>query len=241
MSFCDFCKSADTFAGICPNCGKYLFGNEKCRVISGITASSELATISLTNKYMFLNARSTAEKVATSTLGLLGIFLYAIFRPHNRYGFYDLREIERVIYPYRNKKLKNNMALKIVNKDGSDMIIKQVRGGIDMNRLVTYFQKAGVKIDSSCVEYGNVFCAAPFVDKKTMARRICPSAAGFVRQVKGNFVAKPICGVEKSTQTQFNIWKAETSTREQIGKKCYKCGAKLASDDLFCGKCGSRQ
>ena len=125
---------------------------------------------------------------------MINIFIYVIFNPDNRYGFYDLKEIEKVIYPYRNSKFKKNNALKIVNKDGSDMIIKQVIGAVSMDKLAACFQAGGVKIDSSCTDYGKVFCSKPFVDKKTMGARICPSALGFVKPVKGNFAAESVSG-----------------------------------------------
>ena len=82
-----------------------------------------------------------------------------------------------------------------------------------------------------------------FVDKKTMGVRICPSAAGFVRFIKGNFVADPIKGVEQSEQEKSP--KRETfswrSTEEKEYKFCFKCGMKLNVDDVFCRKCGSKQ
>lgn len=194
MACCDFCKSAELVGATCPNCGRILCNFQECHIISGTKASTELARISLTDKYMMLYVRGTGRTVAAASFGLLGALAAEALSSGNRYGFYDFKEIEKVIYPYRNSKFKKDNALKIVNKDGSDMIIKQVIGAVGMDKLAACFKAGGVPIDSSCTDYGKVFCVKPFVDKKTMAARICPSAAGFVKPVKGNFLAASVSG-----------------------------------------------
>ena len=199
MARCDFCKSAELVGATCPNCGRILCNYEECHIISGTKGSTELARISITDKYMMLYIKSTGRVVATASFGLLGALASEVLSSGTRYGFYDFQEIEKVIYPYRNSKFKKNNALKIVNKDGSDMIIKQVIGAVSMEKLAACFKAGGVKIDSSCTDYGKVFCSKPFVDKKTMGARICPSALGFVRPVKGNFAAESVSGVAATT------------------------------------------
>ena len=282
MARCDFCKAAELVGGTCPNCGRILCNFEECHIISGTNASTELARISLTDKYMMLYIRSTGKIVATASFGLIGALAAEALSSGTRYGFYDFKEIEKVIYPYRNSKFKKDTALKIVNKDGSDMIIKQVIGAIGMDKIAACFRAGGVPIDSSCTDYGKVFCSKPFVDKKTMAARICPSATAFVRPVKGNFAAAPLGTVEKAPEPKVAPaptptpapTPAPTPVRTEPVKKeeppkviyvppvvsepqpvsvqpvqeeepafkfCYKCGRKLAADDLFCGRCGSKQ
>lgn len=194
MALCDFCKSAELVGGTCPNCGRILCNFQECHIISGTKPSTELARISLTDKYMMLYIRGTGKTVAAASFGLLGALAANALSSGTRYGFYDFKEIEKVIYPFRNSKFKKDNALKIVNKDGSDMIIKQVIGAVSMDKIAACFKAGGVAIDSSCVDYGKVFCAKPFVDKKTMASRICPSAAPFVKPVKGNFLAESVSG-----------------------------------------------
>ena len=194
MARCDYCKSAEVVRGTCPNCGSVLCNSQECHIISGTNSAFELARITLTDKYMMLYVRSKGKTIVAANFGLLGLLAAEALSSGNRYGFYDLKEIEKVIYPYRNRKFKKDNALKIVNKDGSDMIIKHVLGAISMDKLAACFKAAGIAIDSSCIDYGKVFCARPFVDKKTIAARICPSAAGFVKPVKGNFAAPSVSG-----------------------------------------------
>ncbi len=194
MARCDFCKSAELVAGTCPNCGRILCNFQECHIISGANPSFELARISITDKYMMLYIKGTGKTVAAASFGLLGALAAEALSSGNRYGFYDLKEIQKVIYPYRNSKFKKDNALKIVNKDGSDMIIKQVVGAVSMDKIAACFKAGGVAIDSSCADHGKLFCAKPFVDKKTMAARICPSAVSFVKPVKGNFPAESVSG-----------------------------------------------
>ena len=272
MARCDFCKSAELVGATCPNCGRILCNFQECHIISGAKASTEIARISLTDKYMMLYIRGAGKTVAAASFGLLGALAAEALSSGTRYGFYDFKEMEKVIYPYRNSKFKKDNALKIVNKDGSDMIIKQVIGAISMDKLAACFKAGGVPIDSSCTDYGKVFCAKPFVDKKTMAARICPSAAGFVKPVKGNFLAASVSGqpasapvsapapepvkkqepevvyappVEKKEAAEPVVKDTVTPTPEKetppAYKFCFNCGNKIAADDMFCGKCGTRQ
>ena len=294
MARCDFCKAAELVGGTCPNCGRILCNFEECHIISGTNASTELARISITDKYMMLYIRGAGRTIATASFGLVGALASEVLSSGNRYGFYDLKELEKVIYPYRNSKFKKDNALKIVNKDGSDMIIKQVIGAVGMNKLAACFKAAGVSIDSSCTDYGKVFCNKPFVDKKTMAARICPSALSFVKPVKGNFAAEAIGGVKPVSkpepapapepaptpapepaptpvpapaptpvkkeeppkviyvppvvsEPEVKIMPQEPVLVQPVQEEaptfkfCYKCGRKLAADDIFCGRCGTKQ
>lgn len=269
MARCDFCKAAEIVAGSCPNCGRILCNFQECHIISGTKPSTELARISLTDKYMMLYIRGAGKTVASASFGLLGALAAEALSSGNRYGFYDLKEIEKVIYPYRNSKFKKDNALKIVNKDGSDMIIKQVIGAVSMDKIAACFKAGGVTIDSSCKDYGKVFCAKPFVDKKTMAARICPSAISFVKPVKGNFPAESVSGQNVPEPVKAEPVKQEEpkvvyappvdmkveekkAEKEPVSsppvqesapefKFCFKCGNKIPANDLFCGKCGSRQ
>ena len=133
------------------------------------------------------------------------------------------------------------------------MIIKQVIGAVSMDKLAACFKVGGVPIDSSRTDYGKVFCNKPFVDKKTLAARICPSAVGFVKPVKGNFAAESVGGAVESapaptptpTPAQpVNVESVQASSTQQDApafKFCFKCGNKIGADDLFCAKCGTRQ
>lgn len=251
MARCDYCKSAELIGATCPNCGRILCNFQECHIISGTKASTELARITITDKYMILYVRGTGKTVAAASFGVLGALAANALSSGNRYGFYDLKEIEKVVYPYRNSKFKKDNALKIVNKDGSDMIIKQVIGAVSMDKLAVCFKAGGVPIDSSGTDYGKVFCNKPFVDKKTMAARICPSAVGFVKPVKGNFAAESVGGAVESapaptpTPVQpVNVEPVQASSTQQDApafKFCFKCGNKIGADDLFCAKCGTRQ
>lgn len=273
MARCDYCKSAELVGASCPNCGRILCNFQECHVISGTGAGTELARITLTDKFMMLYIRGAGKTVAAASFGLLGALAAEALSSGNRYGFYDFKEIDKVIYPYRNSKFKKDNALKIVNKDGSDMIIKQVIGAVSMDKIAACFKAGGVAIDSSCNDYGKVFCAKPFVDKKTMASRICPSAVGFVKPVKGNFPAESVSGNTASApeptpvkaepvkeQEQKTVYTPPVETKaeekpiqnESVStptekasapefKFCFNCGNKIAADDAFCGKCGTKQ
>ena len=120
MARCDFCKAAEIVAGTCPNCGRILCNFQECHIISGTKPSTELARISITDKYMMLYIRGAGKTVASASFGLLGALAAEALSSGNRYGFYDLKEIEKVIYPYRNSKFKKDNALKIVNKEGNE-------------------------------------------------------------------------------------------------------------------------
>lgn len=285
MARCDYCKSAELIGNTCPNCGRILCNFEECHIISGTNAAFELARITVTDKYMMLYVRGAGKTFAAASFGLLGALAAEALSSGNRYGFYDLKEIEKVIYPYINSKFKKDTALKIVNKDGSDMIIRQVIGAVKMDKIAACFKAAGVFVDSSRTDYGKVFCLKPFVDKKTMASRICPSAASFVKPVKGNFLAASVSGqvasapapapaatvkpeqptvtytppVETKAEekpapapapapnvtieqlTPAPVYEAPTQSAAPAFKFCFKCGNKIPAEDIFCGKCGTKQ
>ena len=100
-----------------------------------------------------------------------------------------------------------------------------------------------------------------------MGARICPSALGFVKPVKGNFAAESVSGGVESVKVEpvkVEPVKVEPVKVEPVKKEeppkviyvppvasepeeepafkfCYKCGMKLAADDAFCRKCGAKQ
>ena len=86
-----------------------------------------------------------------------------------------------------------------------------------------------------------------------MAARICPSAVGFVKPVKGNFAAESVGGAVKNEPTPVTeptpvqsvkvepVCTPPVQQEAPTFKFCFKCGNKLAADDMFCGKCGTKQ
>lgn len=259
MANCEYCKGVNADKSGCPNCGRYLRRFDEVQIISGTNSATEIARLSMTDKYMMIHRTSGGEKTIAASFGLIGSLAASALSSGTLYGFYDLKEMEKVIFPYHNKKFKKNNALKIVNKDGSDLIIKSVIGAVGMDKIAECFAACGVFVqDGTNMDFGKDFCVRPFVDKKTMGSRICPSAVPFVKPVRGNFYAESVSGVlntaPKSAPVEVKVaeepkpisvetvpaHKEETVT-EPTFKFCYNCGKRLDIDDMFCSGCGKKQ
>lgn len=215
MSICNSCKNPLEKGASCSHCGQLLL-NAPAMFVYGQTAKDACGCIAnLTDRYLIVQKQSAKKTVAgdiltifqeTTFLGLIPDLLIDGARHAAKkaaklfYGFYDLKEIDHVVFPYRNNAFQNDSALKIMNADGSDFILHFSIHGNALNErnakaFADCFAKAGVRVvDGSSQQLGDLFCAHPFVDANTFGTRVCPSAAAFVQMTANQFIAPAIAG-----------------------------------------------
>ena len=218
---CPYCKNIPAEGSACPYCGVPI-GYSYASFVCGQTMKPVcVGELKITDRYLILQT-STAKKEAAKGIGnifvglaggLVGSLAVGAAEESKRkkmpYSFFDLREIKKIIYPYLNNTFRQPVALKIVNLDGSDLIIyhhsRTPKQNIaDAAAVSGFFAQAGVPIeDGNGRNYGSVFCEHPFVDAKALRLRVCASAASFVRLTDDQFVAQPIAAVCEAEPQQI--------------------------------------
>lgn len=210
MGNCDFCKTVGQKTGMCVNCGTdyYIAG---LTFIYGPTVNHGYSSeVRLTDKYLIVRKVSKGEMAgnlgAGAGFGVLGIMVNEALKSAKKktYAFYDLKELDRVIYPYYTNTLKKDTAFKFVNKDGSDFVLNFNLNGMFCSKVAREFAAMLPKV-GICVENGTgtihpVCCEKPFVTIDTFATRVCPSAAAFVQMEEPQFAAPAISEGEQPVQ-----------------------------------------
>lgn len=150
----------------------------------------------ITDRYLMLHVNRGAEKPRG---GLLGIFVAAAVQmardDETRYGYYALSELRHVVYPFRANKIKGDVGIRFVFRDGSDFILK--RGYGHWTGVCAFLKEAGVEIvDGSDRHFGDRYCQKPFINEDTADLRVCAPAAEEIQMMEGNLAVPLIGGAE---------------------------------------------
>ncbi len=186
MNLCAFCKNPEPSKGHCPNCGSLLF-NVSAAIVYGKSFDDRCSCdLTVTDKYLIILAIPSAKNASREAKKKKSFF-----------GFYDLREIRKIVYPYYTPSFRKPVAFKIVHLDGSDLIVWVNASGLrnvkTARDFVGYFGKAGVTVEDGSREYHEgAYCEHPFVDAQTLGTRVCASAASFVKLCEEQYTASPI-------------------------------------------------
>lgn len=235
MATCDFCKNKEQKNGKCVYCGNTYLGGE-ADVLFGMTHKEKVpCRFSITNKYLIIMGIGAGELLgkgaAFGAFGILGEALAEKAMKHdNVHGFYDLREIAKIIFPYQCPKIKHKRAMKIINADGTDFILDLTRSGMltsTSQKVVTTLAALGVYVESGENRVFEQYCVRPFINGETLSLHVCNSAARFVQMKAGQFVAPP------KAQPQV-----QPQARMPAKVFCAYCGKQQGSENKFCVYCG---
>lgn len=266
MATCKLCKNKIEKSGICPYCGTGYLELRVIFIYGQTHRESSLGSVCLTDKYLMVKKVSAFEGVIGRNFGIVGILIEDIIRSIRKkhYAYYDLRDVQKVIYPYLTDKLKKEVALKFVNKDGSDFVLRidTLSAKKNCRAFAETLASLGVYVEDGSASTHQVHCERPFVNAQTFHTRICPSAATFVQMGKKQFVAQPISNNAFVNQQQNSYYQQVTPTPVmatpnqnqayqipniayapnpvvQTVKVCHNCGAEVKPTAKFCTKCGS--
>lgn len=212
MAFCEFCKAEGQKTGTCAYCGTVYYTAGVTFIYGQTEKDSYGSEFRLTNKYLIVRSVSKAEMAGNVTagaaFGLIGALAATAVDSARKksYGFYDLQDLQKVIYPYHTNSLKKDTAFKFINKDGSDFVLNFNLNGMFCGKAAKNFADALVKV-GVFVENGTgskypFCCMNPFVNQATFAARVCQSAATFVKMTDEQFIAPPISVGAQTHQTQ---------------------------------------
>lgn len=210
MAFCDFCKAEGQKTGTCAYCGTVYYTAGVTFIYGQTEKESYGSEFRLTDKYLIVRSVSKAEMAGNVTagaaFGLIGALAATAVDSARKknYGFYDLQELQKVIYPYHTNSLKKDTAFKFVNKDGSDFVLNFNLNGLFSGKAAKNFAdtlvKVGIYVENGAGTQYPFCCMNPFVNQTTFGTRVCPSAATFVKMTDQQFIAQPISNVAQTQQ-----------------------------------------
>lgn len=276
MEQCKFCRqnTYERSTNYCTTCGKPKCYFSEVLVVYGKNWSDKCsARFAITEKFLIIKKESNIKKGVTASFGIIGALVASTADPSTKspLGYYALSEIKHIIWPYNNNKLKRNECLKIVNHDGSDLILKGELTCPMFSKIIQRFKECNVPIiDGKGKNYGYTYCEKPFVNENTLGCRVCPEAADLVVMMKENFVAPAIAAPNAEPATVSEPERKpldetpvavvapsapapapepattlepapETAPDAKAYKFCHECGTKLLIADKFCVGCGARQ
>lgn len=247
MARCEYCKNEIPKGSHCPYCGKMLIYMAEAKFVSGATFSeSAICEVTLTDKYILLRKVSMAEHIRSGTNAQLGLTGFLVNNTVDRikkksHGYYDLREIQKVVYPCKTTSLNKDNVFRVVNKDGTDFAIACDSSGFlgpkkTAKKIADFFRSFNIPVEDGSNAPQPTFSMHPFVDKETFGRRVCGSAASFVQLTDEQFVSGYISEFPKQNYVQQH--------RPFAGRPqfvfCTACGNKVSWDSNFCDECGNR-
>jgi len=210
MAFCEFCKMEGQKGGACAYCGTAYYTAGVTFIYGQTEKESYGSEFRLTDKYLIVRSVSNGEMLGNVTagaaFGVLGALAAGAVDAARKksYGFYDLQDLQKVIYPYHTNTLKKDTAFKFVNKDGSDFILNFNLNGMFSGKAAKNFAdaliKVGVFVENGAGNKFSVCCMKPFVNKDTFGTRVCQSAATFVKMTEKQFIAQPINTAPQTSQ-----------------------------------------
>lgn len=212
MAFCEFCKAEGQKTGTCAYCGTVYYTAGVTFIYGQTEKDSYGSEFRLTNKYLIVRSVSKAEMAGNVTagaaFGLIGALAATAVDSARKksYGFYDLQDLQKVIYPYHTNSLKKDTAFKFINKDGSDFVLNFNLNGMFSGKAAKNFAEAlvkvGVFVENGAGSKYPFYCINPFVNQATFATRVCQSAATFVKMTEQQFIDPPIFGGTQTNQVQ---------------------------------------
>ena len=259
MAFCEFCKAEGQKTGTCAYCGTAYYTAGVTFIYGQTEKESYGSEFRLTDKYLIVRSVSKTEMAGNVTagaaFGLLGALTATAVNAARKksYGFYDLQDIQKVIYPYHTNSLKKDTAFKFINKDGSDFVLYFNLNGLFSGKAAKNFAEALIKV-GVYVENGAgitypVCCMSPFVNQMTFGTRVCRSAATFVKMTEEQFIAPDMMGMRQAYQPQSNFAQQQAFSARPVTpqpmeqpseqKMCSACGTMNEVQARFCSKCGT--
>ena len=227
MQSCEFCNNQGQKTGSCAYCGTVYYTAGVTFIYGRTEKESFGREIRISDKYLIVRSVSTGEMLGNTTVaafGLVGALAASAIDSARQkmYAFYDLQEVERVIYPYKTNTLKKDTAFKFINKDGTDFVINFNLNGLFCGKVAKAFADALAKtrlrvVDGSQTTYP-CCCMNPFVNKDTFGTRVSSSAATFVKMVTGHFVAPPINGAAAPQQPKQPVYQPKPAQPVQQPK-----------------------
>lgn len=195
MARCPYCKNEITDKN-CLYCGtgvRVLIGTLFCSTDNRDAAE---CAGTLTNRFLIIRGK-TKDEIAKSAVaggfGLIGSLIHDAVDASKDYpfGYYDLREIRKAVFPFYNAKIKKPVAIRFELLDGSDFIL-QMYGKKYAAAMAADLSNVGVYVENGEGQNaGPFYCAKPFCVTSTIGLRVAPSAT-FVRLMPGQGIAPPM-------------------------------------------------
>lgn len=242
---CKYCKNKEQTKDHCAYCGT-VFKTVEANFIFGITAKEvAMCELTMTERYLIIRTIGTGEVLTSGmAFGAFGILGEAIaqkaMKDKGTYGFYDLRDFAKVIYPYKCIGIKKNTAIKFINRDGTDFIINFNRSGMFVDMAAKVAQdlvSLGIYVENGEPYTFNECCSRPYLNAETIDRYISPSAASFVKVEGGNNARVPL--PQQPYANAQPVMNAGAVQNMPPVLYCEHCGAALVSGRRFCGMCGN--
>ena len=200
MAKCPYCKQelAEKKSD-CPNCGKVL-SNPEGAIFFGKTRREQAdVEVVLTEKFLLLRKLSKALTYGAATVdanfGIAGSLASSAMSAAAKriYGYFDLREISRIVYPFINKWAKKPVALRVVMQNGGDFVLLFPK---DVTQaLAERLSSLGIPCENGQMhDAGEQYCLSPFLTKDSFHQRIAESAKGFVTPGKEQYFTPLLTG-----------------------------------------------
>ncbi|MCC8029666.1 MAG: hypothetical protein LIO75_07730 [Lachnospiraceae bacterium] len=198
LTKCKYCGNQMEKHAVCPYCGMVLDVENSAVLIYGSSLKDRVeVSVILTERYIIVRKQmNSAVQAGMRQFGLVGSLVAeginsAKAKPC---GFYDLREVYSVIYPYRAKGIRKNTGMKFINVDNSEFILTFQNKKI-ARKMCGYFQQIGIWVYyAEDQRFDKIYCQKMFVNRETCDKRICYSAGGFVQRSEGVYISMPLSG-----------------------------------------------
>ncbi len=256
MAECPHCFKNVSDIDVCPDCGTSLWTLNNAKIYCGKTTKDDSYTIlTVTDKYVVLKRISAGELNARAFSGLFGVLgvltVAAATSKERSSGFIAYEDVEKAIYPFIAKGVKKNSSVKLIMKDGTDVVL-EIGHKKTRNALLEQISE---------VEYGGnekpseIICENPYTNlhgfdklprkgiddvpekKKTRKKK---SAEKKETESDGTEVAEPATEAPAEPVPEVKIPEAKPveGNTGKIPLKCEKCGELVPEDSKFCNHCG---
>ncbi len=246
MKKCEFCYGEVQKAGECPRCGNVLYSGAATFIYGQTHKDSGICELRLTTKYLIVRRVSNAEfagNVLGGAFGLLGALTTEAIKSNMKktYAFYDLAELEKVIYPFHTHDRKNDLAFRFVRRDGSDFVLLFNQNGIAFSGkaargFADALRKTGVRIENGAGNESAVYCAKPFVDLTTYSKYVCASVAAYLPLTDGQIAGAPLTAA--GHQGSYSQQAATAQTQPAYGQPKAQPAAQPAAQPQTSGGWG---
>ena len=269
MPKCAFCFNEFPKKEKCPYCGDALFSMSGAFITGREKNLREECSLVLTDRYIIVRKISASEQAGgavAAQFGLVGALIgSAVDAARDKfYGFYDLREIQRAIFPYNTASYSKNTVVKFINKDGTEFAVDCHNSGTFASRkkvakqFVENLMQVGIPVEDGSQFTYNLYCERPLVNDDTWYRRVCASAVSFVQLTSKQLLAAPIVPYanqnyyQPQTPAQQAVPIQQMPIQPQVqpnvpvrqvqssGGFCMNCGSKLLPNSAFCAVCGTK-
>lgn len=256
-SYCRFCKTPGQKTAQCANCGTVLYCGNHEFIYGRIRKESAMAEVNLTDKYLIIRAFTAKDTLGDGLaggFGVLGVLTASAIDSDKKkiYAYYDLRDLQKVVFPYRTNDLKKDTAFWFVDRDGRDFILNYNDFGAakGTKKILEALMKVGLPIENGDGIVHPVCCANPLVDKDTFGRRVARSAATFVHMSDKQFVA-PAASASAPVQPTAPVAPMQPAapyvpvqTEPPVAPQtpqlmCAACGTMNIGTAKFCVRCGA--